>query len=61
VPQRGPLRLLRRTGGPVPMTALARRDLPRLLEVGHLRPTEPVTGQPAAPAAEPGAADSGRR
>lgn len=32
VPRRGPVRLLRRTGRPLLMTALPRRELPRLLE-----------------------------
>ena len=35
VPRRGPVRLLRRGGRPLPMTALSRRDLPRLLAVGE--------------------------
>ena len=35
VPRRGPLRLLRRQGRPLAMTALSRRDLPRLIEVGE--------------------------
>jgi hypothetical protein len=61
VPKRGPLRLLRRTGAPVPMTALGRRDLPRLLEVGHLRPTGPSTRHATGEPAEPGAAESRRR
>lgn len=30
VPRRGPVRLLRSTGGPLPMTALPRREVPRL-------------------------------
>jgi Bacterial PH domain len=34
VPRRGPVRLLLADGRRVPMTALPRRDLPRLLEVG---------------------------
>jgi len=38
VPRRGPLRLLRSTGRPLLMTALARRDLPRLLAVGEAAP-----------------------
>ena len=35
VPRRGPLRLLRRGRRPLRMTALSRRDLPRLLAVGE--------------------------
>ena len=35
VPRRGPLRLLRRGGSPLRMTALSRRDLPRLLAVAE--------------------------
>ena len=35
VPRRGPVRLLRRDGRPLLLTALSRRDLPRLLEVGQ--------------------------
>ena len=35
VPRRGPVRLLRRDGRPLPMTALSRRHLPRLLAVGE--------------------------
>jgi len=46
VPKRGPLRLLRSTGRPLPMTALARRDLPRLLAVGEAPPVRPAAGQP---------------
>ncbi|MCW2615312.1 MAG: hypothetical protein JWN08_2306 [Frankiales bacterium] len=34
VPRRGPVRLLRVGARPLPLTALARRDLPRLLEIG---------------------------
>ena len=37
VPRRGPLRLLRRGSRPLLMTALPRRDLPRLLAVGQSR------------------------
>lgn len=33
VPRRGPVRLLRKEGRPVPMTALPRRHLPELLEL----------------------------
>lgn len=36
VPKRGPVRLLRRGHRPLPMTALSRRDLPRL--IGHVSP-----------------------
>ena len=32
VPKRGPVRLLRTQGRPLPMTALSRRDLPELLQ-----------------------------
>jgi hypothetical protein len=35
VPRRGPLRLLRRGERPLRMTALSRRDLPRLLAVAQ--------------------------
>ena len=35
VPRRGPVRLLRRGGRPVPMTALPRRELPLLIAVGE--------------------------
>lgn len=35
VPRRGPVRLLRREDRPLPMTALSRRDVPRLVEVGR--------------------------
>ena len=35
VPRHGPARLLRRHGRPLWMTALTRRDLPRLLDVGE--------------------------
>ncbi len=35
VPRRGPVRLLRREGRPLAMTAMPRRDLPRLLAVGE--------------------------
>lgn len=35
VPRRGPVRLLRRHGRPLRMTALSRRDLPLLLAVGE--------------------------
>jgi hypothetical protein len=45
VPKRGPLRLLRSTGRPLPMTAMARRDLPRLLAVGEAPPARPAAGQ----------------
>ena len=48
VPRRGPLRLLRSTGRPLLMTALTRRDLPRLLAVGQAASVRPGTEQPAA-------------
>ena len=35
VPRRGPVRLLRQGSRPLPMTALPRRDLPRLLAVAN--------------------------
>ena len=43
VPRRGPLRLLRSGRRPLLMTALARRDLPRLLAVGE-RAARTTTG-----------------
>jgi len=41
VPRRGPVRLLRADGRPLPMTALSRRQLPELLEAARAlgRPT----------------------
>jgi uncharacterized membrane protein len=38
VPRRGPVRLLRRDGRPLVLTALPRRDLPRLLSAGQRTP-----------------------
>lgn len=35
VPKRGPVRLLRRGGRPLPMTALPRRELPALVEIAN--------------------------
>ena len=43
VPKRGPLKLLRRGGSPLLMTALSRRDLPRLLAVGQAGAGRPAT------------------
>ena len=43
VPKRGPLKLLRRGGSPLLMTALSRRELPRLLAVGQAGAGRPAT------------------
>ena len=44
VPRRGPVRLLRRGRRPLAMTALSRRDLPRLLAVGERSARSTSTG-----------------
>jgi hypothetical protein len=49
VPKRGPLKLLRRGGRPLHMTALSRRDLPRLLAVGRPATAPPAGGTATAP------------